>query len=384
MTGLISPHQLDALRRDNPCDKVAGQWVALRKGGKLGLIGPCPLHSKNEKAADSTSFECNADGWVCATCEDGGDVIKLVMLRENLDFLEAVARLGGTRPQDTEEVRRAEEARAELQAARAAENNEYRERERRLAWDIWRGGRPIGGTVAEDYLRRRGLDFPPDLRLRFDPGARYYVEDRPKARLIHTGPALLACIQRGGKFKGVHRTWLDLSRPKGKAVIVDPKTGGVLQVKKMRGSKKGGHIDLTETKDARALILGEGIEKVLAVWTAMHEGGRDLAGAGFWSAADLGNLGGKAAATVAHPLLKTPTGRARRVGGPVPDMAAPGIEIPPSVERLVLLGDSTSDRFLTECTLARAAQRFARPGLAIVAAWAPAGGDFDDLLREAA
>jgi hypothetical protein len=384
MTGLIPAHELEALKREHPCDQVARQWVALRRGGKLGLIGPCPMHSRNEKAADSTSFECNAEGWVCASCEDGGDVIKLVMLRENLDFREAVARLGGTRPVDAEEAKRAEAAHERLRLEREAENNEYRERERRAAWDIWRGGRPIGGTAAEDYLRLRGLTWPADVRLKFDPYARYYVEDRPKARLLHTGSALLARIQRGGQFKGVHRSWFDLAQPKGKAVIVDPKTGAALNSKKMRGSKKGCHIDLTETSAPHTLILGEGIEKVLAIWTAMQEGGRDLAGVGFWTSADLGNLGGKAAKTVAHPTLKTPTGRARRVGGPEPDLTSPAIEIPPSVTRLVLLADTTSDRFLTECTLARAAARYARPGLEIVAAWGPAGADFDDLLRETA
>ena len=81
--------------------------------------------------------------------------------------------------------------------------------------------------------------------------------------------------------------------------------------------------------------------------------------------------------------------------GPVPATDKPGIAIPGTVERLVLLGDSTSDAFSTQCVIARAAARFraqrdaiapdnaARP-LDVVAAWSPAGQDFDDLLREAA
>jgi hypothetical protein len=97
---------------------------------------------------------------------------------------------------------------------------------------------------------------------------------------------------------------------------------------------------------------------------------------------NLGNLGGKHAGLVPHPSLTTPSGRVARVPGPDPDPTAPAIEIPDSVERLVLLGDSTSDRFSTECVIARAAARYRRPGRDVVAAWPPAGKDFDDMLRE--
>jgi hypothetical protein len=380
----IPEFELQDLKRRNPCHTVAARWVTLRAHGKK-MIGPCPLHSPDPQANDSTSFECDAEGWVCATCQDGGDVVALVMRREGIDFIAAVQQLGGVRQVDPQEARRAEETHARLQQQRELEAGEFRERERARAWDIWDRGQPIGGTPAADYLTMRGLTFPAGVWLRFDPAARYYVEDRPKPRLIHTGPALLAAIRRNdGKFAGVHRTWLDLAQPKGKALIRDPKTGELLQSKKMRGSKKGGHIDLTGCKDPRALILGEGIEKVLAVWSALAEGGRDVAGTAFWTSGDLGNLGGRAAATVPHPFLKSPKGRPQRVSGPQPDLESASIAIPDSVERLVLLADGTSDHFLTSCTMARAAARYARPGLSIVAAWAPADADFDDLLREAA
>ena len=42
------------------------------------------------------------------------------------------------------------------------------------------------------------------------------------------------------------------------------------------------------------------------------------------------------------------------------------------VERLVLLGDTASDRFTTECVLARARRRYAREGRQIVVACGPA------------
>ena len=49
--------------------------------------------------------------------------------------------------------------------------------------------------------------------------------------------------------------------------------------------------------------------------------------------------------------------RPQRVAGPEPDLNQPGIAIPDSVRDLVLLGDGDSDRFLTQCFIARAAKR---------------------------
>ncbi len=407
----LTPAQLDDLKAHNSCEQWARRWVRLRRHG-VKWIGPCPLHSPDPQANDSTSFECDAASWVCAVCSKGGDVIALVMEKEALDFNRAIELLGGAAPlpADAEDVKRAQAAAAEKRAQREAESNAYRARERARAKALAHYGQPLAGSAGERYLREaRGVDFPPDVRLRCDPKAHYYVPDHPKARLIHTGPALLAVIERGGKFIGLHSTFIDLARPKGKAHIVDPKGDGTpLDVKKMRGSKKGGHIELVPApssslkgearladevrdgpdkkavEDPHTLVIGEGTEKVLAVWTAFKQGGRELAGIAWWSAGDLGNLGGKAAASVPHPFLKTDKGRALRVAGPAPDLTAPAIEIPAGVTRVIILGDSTSDRFSTQCAIARAAVRWARPGLEILAAWSPDGKDFDDLLREAA
>jgi hypothetical protein len=63
---MISHAALAELKELHPCDAVVARWgVALRKQGKK-FMGPCPLHSPNLQARDTTSFECDADGWVCA------------------------------------------------------------------------------------------------------------------------------------------------------------------------------------------------------------------------------------------------------------------------------------------------------------------------------
>jgi hypothetical protein len=400
----IPPEQLQALKDRNPCDQVAGQWVKLRRHGNHS-IGPCPLCSADVASRSSTKFEAWDDHWVCAACEQGGDVIRLMMLREGLDFLAVVERLGGTRPEDPVE---AERRRAELEAKRQQRDREaekYRQDERARLFEIWcECPKTIHGTSAERYLAIRGVRVPDTMRLRCKEECAYYIPvdgKRNAWRRIHTGPAMLApLIGRDHKFAGLHFTYLDLAQPKGKAVILHPDTHEPLPAKKVRGSKKGSRIVLWETPhqpqaatraevDAGAgllikLVLGEGIEKTAAVWMALHALDRDLSRTACWVAGDIGNMGGKSAGAVTHPELKTDTGRPRRVPGPDPDPADLGIPIPDSVADLVLLEDSTSDPFGTRCAMHRAALRYAREGRTIRSARPPAGKDFDDLLREAA
>lgn len=400
---MISDAAIDELKQRNPCDQVAAQWVTLRRGGKLGMVGPCPLHSPDPNARDSTSFECNAEGWVCASCADGGDVIKLTALRHGLhprdDFRRILELLGGVAEVDAEraaELAREREVRANRKAQEA---NIFRENERRAAFDIWHAGRLFLGTPVEDYLKLRGMvALPERLKLRFAPAAAFFHGQeenevgRKARRVIFRGPAMLApIVDGGGKFRAIHMTWLDLARPSGKAEIRDPDSGDPLPAKKVRGSKAGNVIPLAEALgEAKRWIMGEGIETVLSVWFAYAVAPRNEAReafrreTAFRAAVDLGNIGGRAAATVTHPTLTGDSGRPRRVPGPQPDPAAPAIALPDSVDDLVLLGDGDSDRFTTQCALARAGARYARPGRTVRVAWAPEGMDFNNLLRGAA
>jgi hypothetical protein len=380
---MFSANQLEQIKRDNPCHVIAAQWVTLRRKGK-GCVGPCPLHSPDPAARDSTSFECTADGWMCAVCQEGGDVIRLVMRREGIEFLAAVERLGGARELDAEQAKRLEEERASKRARAEETSKQFREKARETAFDIWQRGRPIADTPAQRYLALRlGAEWPPIFGrspLRVIEDMPYWADGTNKSEEIWRGPALLAPIVRGGGFAGMHLTYIDLAQPKGKLALSHPQTGLLLPAKKVRGSVKGGHIELISWQPARRLIIGEGIEKVLAAAYALST----PSNTDFWTSVDLGNLGGKAAATVAHPTAKTPAGRPQRVPGPEPDLTEPGIQIPDSVEEIVILGDMSSDRFLTICTIQRAATRWAKPGRVIKVAWSSPLGDFDDELRAAA
>jgi Zn-finger nucleic acid-binding protein len=379
---MIPESALDDLRSRNPVDELAGKYVTLRRNGKK-LIGPCPICSSDRTSRTATRFECDADGFCCAVCLDGGDAIKLVQKVEGKTFLEAVEWLGGTKEIDVDRARELDETRKRKEAQREKESNHFRDRERRTLWDIWLHAEPIAGTYADSYLQLRGIKAQKGVRLKHVPDMPYFVQrGHSDPIVVHRGPAMIAPIIRpDGHFGGLHFTYIDVNAPKGKLQLEDPETHEILPTKKSRGSKKDGHIDLIPIKDQRKLIIGEGIEKVLAVWLALS--GRDLSTTAFRTSVDLGNLGGRAAESITHPTLKTDKGRPQRVPGPIPDLSTPGIPIPESVDSVIILGDSTSDRLTTECAIARAERRWRKEGRSICVAWSPDGEDFDDLLRAA-
>jgi hypothetical protein len=350
-------------------------------------VGPCPAcGGKDRFAVNPTKkggvFNCRSFG--------GGDVIAMVQHVCAVPFMMACEIINGDQmPQADKQISAGELARAAEQrehdrVARDREQQRYdnlkRERERRAAYDMWTGGAALFGSPAEAYLRRaRGIDpLPERLLLRYASSVAFFLGEevnkagRTVPRVIWRGPVMLApIVDRDGKFQGVHRTWLDLEQPGGKARIVDPADGEVLPSKKVRGTVESNTIRLIDPLAPRQLFIGEGIETVLSVWTALHRVGRDLKDAAFWCAVSLHNLGGPAL----HSLHGTP--------GPEPDLDAPAIHIPDSVADVVLLGDGDSDRFVTQCAHARATKRHTRDGRIVRTAWAPEGKDFNDLVRAA-
>lgn len=363
-------------------------------------IGPCPACGGTDRFAINPHkkggvFVCRSSG--------GGDVIAMVRHVVGCDFLAACEIINGE-PMPTAESKvsaadikaAAEKREAERQARdaeREAEQDRYRQRMRESAYAIWSGALPFRGSPAETYLREhRGIkDLPEAMKLRFAPdlafchGEETDPAGRKIARVIHRGPAMLApIVDAVGKFKALHRTYLDLDQPDGKARIIDPDTTEPINAsKKTLGSKQGNAIRLVQlTQLPDALVIGEGIETVLSVWYACHYRDRNsIRATAFWAAVDLGNLAGKHAGTVPHPTRKSRLGRPERIAGPEPDLTEPGIQIPDSVTDVLILGDGDSDRFMTQCALHRAQLRFARPGRTVRCAWAPTGEDFNDLVR---
>ena len=214
-------------------------------------------------------------------------------------------------------------ARPAAPAASEADTYDATEAARRL----WQRCRAIDGSHAEAYLHARGLARCRFPALRFHPALRY----REGSSVRHL-PALVAAVtgntgERPGDSAvlGVQRTWLDPRLP-AKAGVASPR--------KALG-RIFGHAVRFGDPAAGTLLVGEGIETVLSIVSAMP-------------------------GTVAAAALS-----AGSLGAFAP---------PPGTARLVIARDNDPEG---QRAAERLARRCARAGVAS-SILAPQGGDFND------
>lgn len=342
-----------------------------RNGGEL--TGPCPLCG----GVDRFNINTRTGAFLCRKCDlRGGDAPALVMgvygvsLPKALEFLLGKPDLA-LDPAEIDRRRR----KAEAQAAEAeAKANRFRERQIARAREIWARALPAEDTPVRDYLARRAIGSYLLPRM---PAALRFLPDHPAVKMIdrrnevlHRGPCMIAAVHDArGDLTAVHQTWLDLSQPKGRAVITF--RGEAQPSKMVIGSKKGGAIRLFgHPQRIDALVMGEGIETTLTALAA----GLDPA-TGLWAAVDLGNMAGR--------MLRTP---GTRHSG-LPDMDDTDAFVPPpGVRRLVYIQDGDSDPEATRAKLLAGLRRaMARnPGLTAQLVHPGPGRDLNDLLRETA
>ena len=149
--------------------------------------------------------------------------------------------------------------------AEAPDNYDRTDAARRL----WRRCRAIDGTHAEAYLRARGIERCRFAALRFHPELIHRDDDG-----VRCLPALVAAVtadarehagpeDRSGQCAvcGVLRTWLDPTKPT-KANLTRPR--------KALGRVHGRAVRFG-APDAGTLLVGEGIETVLSIVTAIPD-----------------------------------------------------------------------------------------------------------------
>lgn len=341
----------------------------LKRQGRAEWVGPCRACGGRDRFGVNTRkqwFNCRGFG--------GGDVIKMVMHLEGVDFNAACELLTGTPPPRGEStLDRAEIARrrerleresAERATRQAREQAEDDERRRARAWEMYRCGVSARGTVVTRYLEARSIDpySPATRRLRFLPDTPFwYAGDDGQNRIIHSGPAMMSAIQGvDGRFLGIHLTWL-ADDGSDKAEIFAPGTDKKLKVKKFRGLVKGGAIRLTGDVPGDVLLIGEGKETTWSVYDPLRRQRPDLSLAA-WAAASLGNLGGGGK-------------------GPEPDMDNPGFLPPVWAKTILILGDGDSDPAKVREQTERCRRRCAYLNHAAAVAMAEPDKDFNDMLR---
>ncbi len=339
-----------------------------RRGDEL--VAPCPTCGGREdklqiNTADNV-FLCRAFG--------GGDGIRLVEHVLNCDFKSALDWLVGERAVELsdEEIERRRQKREKADRRRAEIAARKRAESISMARALWADGRPFAGSLAEDYLARRGIKLDEVPRaLRFHPGLRYMHMINKVWVELHRGPAMLAgIVAPSGQLIGVHRTWIDLSSSESKWKAIIAHNGERLDAKKVLGSKKGGAVRFGPVDRSPTLVMGEGIETTL---TALFAGAFE--GASYWCGIDLGNMAGR--------MRKV---KGQRYSGR-PDLDDEDAFLPPPwVKRLIYLMDGDSEPKMTraklECGLRRAMAHRADLRGQIVRAGD--GVDFNDLLMGSA
>lgn len=368
--------RLDAARAA-PIDELLarlGLDQSLRRAGHE-WTGPCPQCGGD----DRFSVNLRKGVFNCRSCGAKGDGIALVRHTLGLDGLPAaldwiVGEAERAAPAEMAK-RRAEAARRAAEAAARAQ----RERQQAIAaaQGLWRAGQPAEGTVVRDYLARRGITramlpaIPPALR--FHPSLVLGLGQGRDRRELHRGPVMLAAVMGPeGDLTAVHRTWIDLGQPKGKAVVPHPdRPGEIMPAKMSLGSKRGGTIRLGGlSAGARpdTLVMGEGIETTLTARAA-----DPFPGAAYWAGVDLGNMAGRGL-----PVVGVRTSDR-------PDLDDTEAFLPPAwCRRLIFVQDGDSDPGATRAKLVRGLRRAMalRPGLVGQIVHAGAGRDLNDVLME--
>lgn len=219
---------------------LRGRWF-----GRYG-IACCPAHGDKRPSLSLS----DGDGRLLARCHAGCDFAAILDALKGLGLIEGASNYTPPSREDWERIRQAEEEHAAKREARA------------LA--CWREAKAIDHTIAETYLRQRGITCDLPDTLRFQPDCWHPTG-------VHL-PAMVAIVE-GTPRMAVHRTYLR-EDGMGKAKI-DP-------AKAMLGSVKGGAVRLARASGA--LVICEGIEtglslasgllsKPATVWAALSTSG---------------------------------------------------------------------------------------------------------------
>lgn len=187
-----------------------------------------------------------AGKWIDAATGEHGDLLDLIALNQNLSSLkEAIDEACRFLSLPQEPVVAYTPSRVSRDPLDAAVR-------------LFASARPIAGTIAEVYLRNRGIDVAPQLltALRFHPTCFYRAQDGAPRE---ARPALLAAVtDLTGRIMGVERTWLEPSGL-GKASIPVPR--------RALGSLLGHGVRFGSA--GNVLLAGEGVETVLSLKTVM-------------------------------------------------------------------------------------------------------------------
>lgn len=232
-----------------------GRWH-----GGYGLAF-CPAHHNTKTPA--LSLANGDDGQLLAHCHAGCDFGSIVDALKGMGLIKGRGHYNPPDPAEQQRRRRAERARLLKRSTQARE--------------VWERAQPIGGTLAETYLRGRGITCALPDSLRFH------------AACWHSSgqhiPAMVGLIE-GAEGFAVHRTYLGGD---GRKVAFAP-------AKAMLGTCKGGAVRLPS--QGGALVVAEGIETALSLASGLLDGPVTV-----WAALSSTGVAGLSLPAIPHSLI---------------------------------------------------------------------------------
>jgi hypothetical protein len=233
-------------------DEIARRGIKLR-GNKPDRCGPCPICGGRDRFAINVRKQV----FICRGAA-AGDVIAMVEHIDGCNFVAAVETLTGEERPIVARPKPAEKS-------ETVEEHELKQH-RKAAW-LWSQRQPIGGTIAERYLReKRKYSGPLPPTLGFLPGsngyppamiAAYGLVDEPEPGVLGEPRNIQAVhltrlLRDGSDRERGDKAKISIGRPLGHPIVLAP------------------------PNDLLALAITEGIEDALSVHQAL--------GIGAWAA----------------------------------------------------------------------------------------------------
>lgn len=210
------------------CAALGGRWH-----GGYGLAF-CPVHENHRTPA--LSVRDGDDGKLLVFCHSGCDGVDVLAALRARGLLEGSS---NWKPDP------------KLSEQRKAEKEADDRRRIEMARRVWAEAGPISGTLAERYLRVRGITCPLPPTLKFHPTCWH----GPTATKV---PAMVAAVSIGRKVVGVHRTYL-----------AEPGVKAFDNAKMMLGCCAGGAVRLSGGPGP--LVVCEGIETAMSVLSGISD-----------------------------------------------------------------------------------------------------------------
>lgn len=287
---------------------MTAETIAKALGGRragANWMARCPAH---DDSSPSLAISAGSNGKVLVRCHAGCDQRDVIAALVERGLWDATGKRPGNMARKHRKNLEREpdpDAKARTEAALA----------------IWRASQDIARSLAETYLRSRGVALSPLQGLRFHPGLKHASGG--------VWPAMVALVVHGetGEALAVHRTFLARDGH-GKAPVDPPKM--------MLGPCRGGVVRLGEPGDV--LMVGEGIETCLA---AMQATGKPA-----WAALSTSGLR--------------------------------SLDLPRAIANVIVLADGDEPG---EAAAQHCARRWQREGRSVRIARPPSGMDFNDLLK---